>query len=87
MYFFTINQNFIALFFTDYAQLFASLIGRTAKDIDTLIESLPNEESSTELQVWMNRVYYSSSSGMYGLKPTHTPGSYVGLFPWFIFGL
>lgn len=35
----------------DYALLFATLIARNAKDIDTLIESLPNEESSTELQV------------------------------------
>lgn len=35
----------------DYAHLFATLIARNAKDIDTLIESLPNEESSAELQV------------------------------------
>ncbi|CAG9104172.1 Mediator of RNA polymerase II transcription subunit 21 [Plutella xylostella] len=35
----------------DYAALFATLISRCAKDIDTLIESLPSEESSTELQV------------------------------------
>lgn len=35
----------------DYAVLFAQLISRCAKDIDTLIESLPSEESSTELQV------------------------------------
>ncbi|CAG9559421.1 unnamed protein product [Danaus chrysippus] len=35
----------------DYAMLFATLISRCAKDIDTLIESLPSEESSTELQV------------------------------------
>lgn len=35
----------------DYAQLFASLIARSAKDIDVLIESLPNEDSSAELQV------------------------------------
>ncbi|XP_030370950.1 mediator of RNA polymerase II transcription subunit 21 [Scaptodrosophila lebanonensis] len=34
----------------DYAQLFAQLIARCAKDVDTLIESLPNEDSSTELQ-------------------------------------
>lgn len=31
--------------------LFATLISRCAKDIDTLIESLPSEESSAELQV------------------------------------
>lgn len=35
----------------DYALLFASLISKCAKDIDILIESLPSEESSTELQV------------------------------------
>ncbi|KAF0296737.1 Mediator of RNA polymerase II transcription subunit 21 [Amphibalanus amphitrite] len=35
----------------DYAQLFATLIGRKAKDIDTLIDSLPSEDSSTELQL------------------------------------
>ncbi|XP_026465505.1 mediator of RNA polymerase II transcription subunit 21-like [Ctenocephalides felis] len=34
----------------DYTQLFSTLISRCAKDIDTLIESLPNEDSSTELQ-------------------------------------
>ncbi|XP_058822183.1 mediator of RNA polymerase II transcription subunit 21 [Topomyia yanbarensis] len=35
----------------DYAQLFSTLISRCAKDIDTLIESLPSEESSIEQQV------------------------------------
>lgn len=35
----------------DYAQLFAQLISRCAKDIDTLIESLPNEDSSQESQI------------------------------------
>lgn len=34
----------------DYAQLFASLIAKTAKEIDLLIESLPNDDSSPELQ-------------------------------------
>ncbi|XP_037949785.1 mediator of RNA polymerase II transcription subunit 21 isoform X2 [Teleopsis dalmanni] len=34
----------------DFAQLFSQLISRCAKDIDTLIESLPNEDSSNELQ-------------------------------------
>lgn len=34
----------------DYAQLFATLIARCAKDIDVLIESLPNDDSSAELQ-------------------------------------
>lgn len=35
----------------DYVQLFTTLIARCAKDIDTLIESLPSEENSTDLQV------------------------------------
>lgn len=35
----------------DYAALFATLIARCAKDIDTLINSLPNEESSQEVQI------------------------------------
>ncbi|XP_077123024.1 mediator of RNA polymerase II transcription subunit 21 isoform X1 [Ranitomeya variabilis] len=34
----------------EYAQLFAALIARTAKDIDVLIESLPSEESTAALQ-------------------------------------
>jgi mediator of RNA polymerase II transcription subunit 21 len=42
--------NFILV--SDYAHLFATLIARCAKDIDVLIESLPNEDSSTDLQVW-----------------------------------
>jgi hypothetical protein len=37
---------------SDYAHLFATLIARCAKDIDVLIESLPSEDSSTDLQVW-----------------------------------
>lgn len=35
----------------DFAQLFAKLIVKTAKDIDILIDSLPSEESTLELQV------------------------------------
>lgn len=35
----------------DYAVLFSQLISRCAKDIDQLIDSLPSEESSTELQL------------------------------------
>ncbi|KAK3721627.1 hypothetical protein RRG08_044708 [Elysia crispata] len=35
----------------DYAVLFAKMITRTAKDIDVLIDNLPSEDSSTELQV------------------------------------
>lgn len=34
----------------DYPQLFAKLISRCAKDIDTLVDSLPCEDSSPELQ-------------------------------------
>lgn len=34
----------------DYPQLFAQYIVRTAKDIDVLIDSLPSEESTPELQ-------------------------------------
>lgn len=37
--------------YVDYTMTFASLIARCAKDIDYLIESLPSEDSSTELQV------------------------------------
>lgn len=39
-------------YFPDYGLLFAQLIARSAKDIDYLIEHLPNEESSIDLQVW-----------------------------------
>lgn len=34
----------------DYGQLFAQLIAKTAKEVDLLIDSLPSEESSPELQ-------------------------------------
>lgn len=43
--------HLILLFYIDYTMTFASLIARCAKDIDYLIESLPSEDSSTELQV------------------------------------
>ncbi|NXF90559.1 MED21 polymerase, partial [Eubucco bourcierii] len=42
--------NLTFLFFKEYAQLFAALIARTAKDIDVLIDSLPSEESTAALQ-------------------------------------
>ncbi|XP_065561486.1 mediator of RNA polymerase II transcription subunit 21-like [Artemia franciscana] len=35
----------------DLAKIYAEQIARTAKDIDVLIESLPSEESTTDLQV------------------------------------
>ncbi len=37
--------------YIEYAQLFAALIARTAKDVDVLIDSLPSEESTAALQV------------------------------------
>ncbi len=37
-------------YFSDHTHLFAQLIARTAKDIEVLIDSLPSEESSAELQ-------------------------------------
>ena len=36
--------------FADHTNLFAQLIARTAKDIELLIDSLPAEESSLQLQ-------------------------------------
>lgn len=42
----------------DYVQLFTTLIARCAKDIDTLIESLPSEENSPELQVNIFTLHY-----------------------------
>ena len=39
------------MYISDYAVLFSKLIARTAKDIDVLIDSLPSEESTFELQV------------------------------------
>lgn len=41
----------------DYAQLFATLIAKTAREVDLLIDSLPAEESSPELQVSTNAIY------------------------------
>lgn len=35
----------------DYAQLFSTLITKCAKDIDKLIDSLPSDDSSQELQI------------------------------------
>jgi len=43
-------------YFVDEAALFAQLIARTAKDIDVLIDSLPSEDSSPELQVNLQRI-------------------------------
>uniref|UniRef100_A0A3P8WNW6 Mediator of RNA polymerase II transcription subunit 21 n=1 Tax=Cynoglossus semilaevis TaxID=244447 RepID=A0A3P8WNW6_CYNSE len=38
----------------EYAQLFAALIARTAKDVDVLIDSLPSEESTAAVQVGLH---------------------------------
>jgi hypothetical protein len=46
---------------TDFAHLFATLIARTAKDIDVLIDSLPSEESTAELQVFFNIYFFHFS--------------------------
>jgi hypothetical protein len=48
----TKNLQRVNFIISDYAHLFATLIARCAKDIDVLIESLPSEDSSTDLQVW-----------------------------------
>uniref|UniRef100_A0A8C2CQH5 Mediator of RNA polymerase II transcription subunit 21 n=1 Tax=Cyprinus carpio TaxID=7962 RepID=A0A8C2CQH5_CYPCA len=45
MYFWLLLQIYLK-----YAQLFAALIARTAKDVDVLIDSLPSEESTAALQ-------------------------------------
>ncbi|XP_048884724.1 mediator of RNA polymerase II transcription subunit 21 [Brienomyrus brachyistius] len=46
----TINKDQPSNPTEEYAQLFAALIARTAKDIDVLIDSLPSEESTAALQ-------------------------------------
>lgn len=43
--------SFFKYLHLEYAQLFAALIARTAKDVDVLIDSLPSEESTAALQV------------------------------------
>ncbi|KAK4292053.1 hypothetical protein Pmani_035150 [Petrolisthes manimaculis] len=35
---------------TEHKRVFATVIARNAKDIDALVESLPSEDSSAELQ-------------------------------------
>ncbi|KAL1454389.1 hypothetical protein WDU94_010655 [Cyamophila willieti] len=47
----------------DYSQLFATLICRCARDIDALIESLPNEDSTTELQLASLRKLETDNQG------------------------
>lgn len=46
-------------FYLEYAQLFATLIARTAKDVDVLIDSLPSEESTSALQVMRGGVAFN----------------------------
>ncbi|KAM8974714.1 mediator of RNA polymerase II transcription subunit 21 isoform 1-T1 [Pelodytes ibericus] len=50
----------------EYAQLFAALIARTAKDIDVLIDSLPSEESTAALQV--NYLIMLQAASLYQLE-------------------
>ena len=45
------HHGFVCLTSTDNAVLFATLIARTAQDIDTLIDSLPSKELTPEKQV------------------------------------
>jgi len=52
----------LTLYFVDEAALFAQLIARTAKDIDILIDSLPSEDSSPELQVSSQLIAFSHSA-------------------------
>ena len=58
------------MFVVDYALLFAQLIARTAKDIDYLIDHLPNEESSMELQVCDIMLYIYIYMLLYFVSPT-----------------
>lgn len=46
-----VNMSVYHNLLPEYAQLFAALIARTAKDVDVLIDSLPSEESTAALQV------------------------------------
>ena len=43
--------QYLCFIFPENSLLFAQLIARTAKDIDVLIDSLPSEEATPELQV------------------------------------
>lgn len=57
------NLDDIILYFhicSEYAQLFAALIARTAKDVDVLIDSLPSEESTAALQVRTHRSIFQT---------------------------
>lgn len=68
--------------YLEYAQLFAALIARTAKDVDVLIDSLPSEESTAALQVSLitepfihSRYRFSIKKGMNAHKsPVTTSG-------------
>lgn len=54
------HDPFFAVF-TENSLLFAQLIARTAKDIDVLVESLPNDESGVDLQLESLRVLESNN--------------------------
>lgn len=50
-FFYRIKYLTFVYCYTDYARLFAVQITRTAKDIDSLIDSLPTDETTAEVQV------------------------------------
>lgn len=50
----------------EYAQLFAALIARTAKDVDVLIDSLPSEESTAALQVSTFQTFLPGADSVMG---------------------
>ncbi|MBZ3884634.1 Mediator of RNA polymerase II transcription subunit 21 [Sciurus carolinensis] len=50
----------------EYAQLFAALIARTAKDIDVLIDSLPSEESTAAYR--FKNLYLIKAASLYKLE-------------------
>ena len=68
-----VRLRFHYIFVSGHAALFATLIARTAKDIDFLIESLPSEECSPALQVtiicqgWWGWVWEAGWGGRVGL--------------------
>ncbi|KAI1293820.1 Mediator of RNA polymerase II transcription subunit 21 [Halotydeus destructor] len=59
----------------DFAQLFAQLIAKTAKEIDCLIESLPSEESTPELQAaHLRRLETENQDAAHRLQETVSRG-------------
>ncbi|XP_012496418.1 PREDICTED: mediator of RNA polymerase II transcription subunit 21 [Propithecus coquereli] len=68
----------------EYAQLFAALIARTAKDIDVLIDSLPSEESTAALQnqAFLETEPQTEPSLHNGPCSLHGPAPSRGLLPY-----